>query len=351
MFFVTQNKQLKNRKIVALAQMLRRLIHQGENIKEQLASIRYNNNKNNSLNHIDLFNLTCFVKISDNPKTNGSHSRHAKDVLIQSFLCDAATVDVIQKSRVPAVSRVSTLQTTKRSHKIEESAVAPPDDELFLLIGDEDCGESGVHVEYRQYYLNQKLNLAIEAAKIGKIASIESTPKCRSSRRKLQFDALRQNNLNDRLIKYLCHNRDIAWNQRPISGHIGDRFCGIRREIDIRMAELHEMMAYEEMLMQQLSQQCEKYHRLNNKYMSKMHFEVRIDEVQRCLDVCAKEIIRCELELQRIKDEIHARCGILYNLQRMENAEPTNAIDKSINSSDEEHIRFSDSINNKSLII
>lgn len=266
---------------------------------------------------------------------------------MQSFLCDTVMSEVSsQKALLPAVDLEKTPQMAKHLSKIDEQILPSPDDELFLLIDNENCSDSGVHVEYRQYCLNRKLNLAIEAAKNGKIASYESTPKRSLSRKRLQFDALRQNSLNDRLIKYLCHN------EKSVGSHaVDDRFCGIRREIDIRMDEMHELMAYEEMLMQQLTEQCEKYHRLNNKYVSKMHFELCIDEVQRCLDACAKEIIRCELELRRVKDEIHQKCGILYNLQRMVSTDASNEIGKMSKSFADEQNRFSDSINNKSMII
>lgn len=263
------------------------------------------------------------------------------------------TSEVSQSALLPAVSvsRALTPPMEKCLPQLDEKLVASPDDELFLLIDNDNRSDSGVHVEYRQYFLNRKLNLAIEAAKNSKITSYESTPKRKSPRKRLQFDALRQNSLNDRLIKYLCHNEESMWPHPSGSGATDDGFCGIRREIDIRMGEMNELIAYEEMLMQQLTEQCEKYHRLNNKYMSKMHFELCIDEVQRCLDVCAKEIIRCELELQRVKDEIHQKCGILYNLQRMVNAEPRNEIRKLSDSFAAERIQFSDSINNKSMII
>lgn len=271
---------------------------------------------------------------------------------MQSFLCDAMSGELSQKAIEPAVLRDLTQQTAKCLPKIDEQIVSSPDDELFLLIDNDNCNDSGVHVEYRQYYLNRKLNLAIEAAKNGRTVTYESTPKRTSSRRKLQFDALRQNSLNDRLIKYLCHTGESMWPYRPQPiGTADDGFGGIRREIDIRMAEMHGMIAYEEMLMQNLTEECEKYHRLNNQYMSKMHFEMCIDEVQRSLDLCAKEIIRCELELQRIKVEIHHKCGILYNLQRMVNAEPRNEIRNASDSFADEQILFSDSTNNKSMVI
>lgn len=271
---------------------------------------------------------------------------------MQSFLCDTVISEVSsQKALLPSVAHEKTPQMAKNLTEIAAKVLPSPDDELFLLIDNDNCSDSGVHVEYRQYYLNRKLNMAIEAAKNGKIASYESTPKRTSPRKRLQFDALRQNSLNDRLIKYLCLNDKSMGPHRSDSDAVDDRFCGIRREIDIRMNEMHELMAYEEMLIQQLTEQCDKYHRLNNKYVSKMHFELCIDEVQRCLDACAKEIIRCELELRRIKDEIHQKCGILYNLQRMVSTDASNEIGKMSKSFADEQNRFSDSINNKSMII
>lgn len=262
--------------------------------------------------------------------------------------------EVSQKALLPAGSNDAAIQTMEeRVPVIDNKIMSSPDDELFLLIdNDNNRSDSGVHVEYRQYYLNRKLNQAIEAAKRGKIAAIESTPKHTASRKKLKFDALRQNSLNDRLIKYVCRNDE------PTRSHCtdavvaaDDRFRGVRREVDIRMDEMHELIAYEEMLVQQRSEQCEKYHRLNNKYKSKMHFELCVDEVQRCLDLCAKEIIRCELELQRVKDEIHQKCGVLYNLQRMVNGDAGQQFAGMSQSFADEQNRISDSINNKSMII
>lgn len=265
---------------------------------------------------------------------------------MQTFLCDTLKNDFPQKMLEPATP----VQTTKSLPKVDDRILQSPDDELFLLIDDENSNDSGVHVEYRQYCLNRKLDLAIEAAKNHKtISSFESTPKRTMSRRKLQFDGLRQNSLNDRLIKYMCSNSDAVVHSDEAQPD--DEFTGIRREIEMRMIELHELIAYEEMLTQQLTEQCEKYHRLNSKYMSKMHFEMCVDEVQRCLDLCAKEIIRCELELQRVKDDIHEKCGILYNLQRMIQANTSNTIRMTKDESVAEHIRWSESINNKSMII
>lgn len=260
-----------------------------------------------------------------------------------------------------------------------------PNDELFLVIDnktdyngydDNASSCSSVHVEYRQYYLNKKLDLAIASSKATanamnttKIECNNMTSKRKSIPRKLEFDAIRKNNFNKRLIKYLSENihhrygnRSTALNTDQLSN---DKMNAIQCEIDQIIVELYELIAHEEDLMKILSQKCERYRNQNNKYMTKLRLELCVDEVQHNLDVYAKEIIDNELKLYQIQNDIHQKCGILFNLQRMlgnNDVDIATAIQnqseiifenlsKHDNSTFEDSGTFVDSMTNKSFII
>lgn len=208
------------------------------------------------------------------------------------------------------------------NHNNLSGKLTPTDDELFLLIDDRnEKDDSGVHVEYRQYLLNKKLNLALEAKKL-KQHTIEETPKRRNPSKRLEFDSLRR---NSRLLNYLLENGQTAkFNENFRRDRLYDNandypksFDAIRYEIAFRMAELNELIAYEEELMEGLAEKCERYRNQNQIYTRKLELEMCIEEVQRNLDVYAKEVIQSEIELYNVKHEIQQKCGVLHNLQRM----------------------------------
>lgn len=196
-------------------------------------------------------------------------------------------------------------------------------DELFLMIddgtginNDDDETDSNVHVEYRQYYLNKKLDMAVAAAKVS-VSNANGITKRKSIPRKLEFDALRQNYHNKRLIKHLCENinqRQIRHRQR-MPAH-GNNDTQIHRQIDNLMMELQQLSVHEEQLMKNLSTKCDRYRNQNNKYMTNLRLKLCIDEVQHNLDVYAKEIIEHELELHEIQAKIQQKYEILSNLTK-----------------------------------
>lgn len=199
------------------------------------------------------------------------------------------------------------------------------DDELFLLIDNRpDADDSGVHVEYRQYLLNKKLNLALEAKKSKQIV-INETPrrKLNRSRKEKGLNGLKSNSLNKRLLNYLMIH-DENYKTENGAGLCSDSnqaqpksFDGIRYEIAIRMAELNQLILYEEDLMDRLTGKCEKYRNQNKIYTRKLQLEMCIEDVQRNLNVYANDIIKTEMKLYEIQQEIQQKCGILHNLQRM----------------------------------
>lgn len=243
------------------------------------------------------------------------------------------------KSTIPICSIAS---PTKNAAVISKTAPAPltPDDELFLVIDNDrkfaatlhrdehDRSADAVHVEYRQYCLNKKLDMAIAAAKATRVSGMststmhtvgpDTTPPRRSISRKLEFDVHRQNSFNKRLIKYLSENirqrHDHRIGMTPSARNINGT-AAIHNEIDGIVAEIRALVDLEEELVKVYTDKCERYRMHNNKYKTKLRLELCVDEVQRTLEVYAKKIIDTELQLYRIQNDIHDKCSRLYVLQ------------------------------------
>lgn len=218
--------------------------------------------------------------------------------------------------------------------------IAPiSNDELFLMIDDggidADNGndnDKNIHVEYRQYYLNKKLDLAIAAAKVSvsststKAAKTTTTTHHKSISRKLEFDARQQNCFNKRLIKNLCENinqrhkrnqrRKMQSNRMQRNANDDNTENTMHIEIERLMSELQRLTDHEEHLLDELSTKCERYRNQNNKYMTNLRLKLCIDEVQHNLDVYAREIIENELELHEIQSNIQQKYDRLFKLTK-----------------------------------
>lgn len=264
--------------------------------------------------------------MSSKPKASNKYPNS----LLNTFLHDSLQLhanrnEVSENLDYPFVS--SSVAQIKQKQPLDTIGATSPmsNDELFLMIDDgtinknnHNKNDSHVHVEYRQYYLNKKLDLAIAAAKVSVSNGNAIPSKRKSISRKLEFDARRQNCYNKRLIKHLCeninrqqlHNRCTATNLANNNKQSTSVHC----EINKLMLELQQLTAYEEQLMKNLSIKCEKYRNQNNEYMTNLRLKLCIDEVQRNLDVYAKEIIENELELHRIQTEIQQKYQHLVNL-------------------------------------
>lgn len=205
----------------------------------------------------------------------------------------------------------------RESRDFLHSTASAPDDELFLLIdsnsGLAGHGDSGVHVEYRQYYLNKKLSLAMAAKASQKCQqnTISETPKLGKYAR----GKLRENPLNKQLAKHFYTIGNSLLLQETHNHN--EPLDSVHREIAVRMSEIYQLICYEQDLLKSLTLKCEQYRNQNKIYTTKLGLEMCIDEVQRNLDSYAKEIIENELALYEIKLEIRQKCGILYNLQRL----------------------------------
>lgn len=222
------------------------------------------------------------------------------------------------------------MQATRR--QLHETNIISPisNDELFLMIDDGigtgNENDNNIHVEYRQYYLNKKLDLAIAAAKVS-VSSTSTKPptsKHKSISRKLEFDARQQNCFNKRLIKNLCeninrrqkHNRRKMQSNRMQVDDGENKENTIYKEIERLMLDLQRLTDHEERLLEQLCTKCERYRNQNNEYTTNLRLKLCIDEVQHNLDVYAKEIIENELELHEIQSNIQRKYDQLFNLTK-----------------------------------
>lgn len=194
-------------------------------------------------------------------------------------------------------------------------------DELFLLIDNcDDDRDSGVHVEYGQYILNQKCNALMNAklCQKDKHSDYQETPK-RKLYSKKQKDKLRKNNLNSRLSK----------NAIPPPGYYAEigksssRYGIIRLEILGRLSDMRKLSKKENDLVKVLAKRCAQYRSQNEIYTAKIGLEMQIEQVQANLGFFAKEIIQNELQLYEIKMEIKQKQGIIRNLYRMLKEEET----------------------------
>lgn len=201
------------------------------------------------------------------------------------------------------------------------------DDELFLIIDNNPSdanlltaigSDSGVHMEYRQYILNQKLNTSqmaknnLPTQNSGESSRIEETPK-RKLRSRQYYDQLRRNTLTKRLPT----PHSLFFQKRPAISFGRDRLELIRQNIAQSVDDLNELIQYERQLVANLSVCCEQYRTQNKQYTMKVGLEMCIEEIQSNLDFYSKEIVNAEFDLFRTQMEINQKRSVLVNLQRM----------------------------------
>lgn len=201
------------------------------------------------------------------------------------------------------------------------------DDELFLLIDDRqakrstytsDDQDSGVHVEYRQYVLNKKINDNMSA----RLMQLAETPK-RKLKTKNDLDRLRARSL---VKSCATASTPTSYRQvyRPLSPgfddanpELRDRHEIIRLEVAERLVEMNRLLKYEADLEQSLRDRSKQYQTQNQRYTLQNGLTASIDRIQAKLDAYTKEIVSNEFELFQIRLEISQKCGILHNLRRM----------------------------------
>ncbi|KAG4078638.1 hypothetical protein HA402_015228 [Bradysia odoriphaga] len=275
----------KKRKFVTLRKLIKRLIHQSETIHDHLSVI--------SDNHLEKAVTAKPDKKLYDPN------------VMANFLRDT---DVTRKENI----YVNPYTSVPNPIDIEQC------DELFLLIdNNDDDRDSGVHVEYGQYILNQKCNASMKAKlcqkdKPNQDSDYQETPK-RKLYSKKQKNKLRENNLNSRLSRYNLPPAGFFSEVEKTSS----RYEIIRLEILFRISDIKKLLKTENDLTKILAKRCAQYRSQNELYTAKIGLEMQIERIQANLSFFAKEIIRNELQLFEIRMEIKQKQGIIRNLYRM----------------------------------
>ncbi|KAJ6644479.1 Ras association domain-containing protein 10 [Pseudolycoriella hygida] len=253
----------KKRKFVALRKLIKRLIYQSETIHDHLSVIsdnqlekKVNDKRDNKL--YDTKVMANFLKDADSTLKDIK----TENIYVNPYTSEPNPIDVDQS------------------------------DELFLLIDNcNDDGDSGVHVEYGQYVLNQKCNASMRA-KLCRNDAYQETPK-RKLYSKKQKEKLRKNNLNARLSTH----------EIPTTGYYADveksrsRYEIIRLEVLCRISDMKGLLRKENDLVSKLAKRCAQYRSQNQIYTAKIGLEMEIEQVQANLSYFAEEIIRNEVEL------------------------------------------------------
>lgn len=131
---------------------------------------------------------------------------------------------------------------------------------------------------------------------------------------------LREHNFNKKLLESLEHFNiegstsnltDISNSNKSKT----DRFESIRFEIMMKMSEMKQLLIREEMLLTKIQMKCAKYKADNELYNSRIGFDICIDELQKNLDECAREIVQNEQELFKTKLEVERKAKVLHDLK------------------------------------
>lgn len=211
------------------------------------------------------------------------------------------------------------------------------DDELFLLIddqgnscvppdtdapyaSDQDSGIVHHHMEYRQHALTKKCNVrdAAAAATVQLLPKkLQETPKKnnaqkrfrRRCRTKTDFAHLRSHSLSRATQIEKSH---FSKQQRQ------QRYDAIELEIAKRMADMGQLLQYEDDVTVELARKCAQYRAQNDRYNDAGSVVgMCVERVQAKLEQYSNAIVQNELELFKVKLEITQKCGVLHNLQRM----------------------------------
>lgn len=146
--------------------------------------------------------------------------------------------------------------------------------------------------------------------------SIRATPK-RKIRSLRAYDLLRQHSINKKLFESLSHlNVDDANVCSTVSPR-ADQFDSIRYEIMLKMGEMKQLLLREEMLLTQIQLKCAHYKAENEAYTSRLEFDLHVDEIQKNLEECAREIIQNEQELFKTKLEVEKKQMVLEELKKL----------------------------------
>lgn len=349
-YATTQDKAAKKKhKFKALAKMMKRLVLQSESIQQRLSQLTH---------HEYEIAKPAMISAPPVPPIQATSFEPGKALLLRNYLHDSATVSrrrerrPIDKCEPRALDniyvRLGADDDFDTMAPIDIRTATATDDELFLLIEDEggatnrrrssaaddasDDLDSGVHVEYRQYVLNKKLQTAAAASTgavrgdtehrlTDRLIQLSETPK-RKYRTKCDFDRLRARSLSRRRAEStkpppMTTKRPEHHVQRP-ERH--NHASNIRMELAARLLDLDRLLQYERQLLAALAQRSAQFRAQNEQYTVRHSVAVVATDFQRIqcrLDAYAKDIVDIECRLYSVQLDITQKCGILHNLQRM----------------------------------
>lgn len=154
--------------------------------------------------------------------------------------------------------------------------------------------------------------------------TIKATPR-RSLKSLETYDMLRQHKFNKKLLEsmdYLkiddeAHTNTNHAEASPSKKNKVEQFDSIRFEIMMKMSEMKQLLIREEMLLTQIQMKCAKYKADNEMYNSRIGFDICIDEIQKNLDECARDIVKNEQELFKTKLEVERKAKVLNDLKNL----------------------------------
>lgn len=310
------------------------------------------------------------IQSNDSATQSATTASSAADVVPtgKALLLDNFLDDSVQHQHQPRQIRsnveprnvehiyVHQIHTNVDPASLQPINIQSTDDELFLLIDDKaprqrpvlstspskrrrrtdyvsDDLDSGVHVEYRQYVLNRKLqrNVAQQqqqqriSSKLLQLA--EGTPK-RKFRTRCDFNRLRAHSMNrsvtlaaaDVASAPLATSSSVVAkpfnkNQKPTES---TRCAAIRQEVATRLLDVDQLLQYEYQLSIALERSAAQFRDQNEMYtIGSGVMAADVERVQAQLDAIAKQIVDGEFELFKVQLEISQKCGVLHNLKRM----------------------------------
>lgn len=222
-------------------------------------------------------------------------------------------------------------------------------DELFLIVQrDQNKNDVEVSVEYRQYVLNQKINLKKVSKRLEISKSDSNVLVSEGKRPNVRFDL--------EPIEIVDSQFDCRSNSNKLKS-----VREIYAEIQQLLSEVDDLLAKENALQKQLFIECTKYRTENEIYTTKTALEMSIDKVQQSLQQYAKEIVQKEVEIYSLKFQISQKSARIQELKIMLQHECTNngkcdtADNKSVDAN-ENDVKFVDNIfefcdTNKSIIV
>lgn len=391
---------------------MRQLVLQSDTIHQYLNQMRQRNNQY----HISdpHYEPIATIGCADHDE------RPNKSLLMANFLDDTAVAQqqcastddfkirparpADDKENVPQVRRNS-IRRVKQPKHLPASNLS--DDELFLLITDSSAedqhrttrqrqsragsDDSGVHIEYRQYVLNRKLQLSAEAAALAnrqqhdgemqppqtsetmitdRLMQLRRTPTKKQQRRRRQCrNEQRESNAvrfsvcglggGGATTKNVLQSPPFQPAAAPSSASACSSLSsysshrngnGVRaalrisRELAARLRHINQLLQYEQSLLEALAHRRRQFREQNGAAYdtrptaSSLAAVVATDfgRIQARLAKYAQDIVQSECELFAVQREIADHCCVVHNLKRMQRTQAAHIRHLTVDNRDED---------------